>query len=119
MVKKSSAQQQGRVKRTERAVSTAGRNARGEQCLKERSWAEDENKDFESHQHVATEQRLKVAKEAGEHQIENTKLRLKLRNGKLPSCAGDFVKSSNTKRTRRRKDVTQKQREVQQTVTDR
>ena len=35
-------QQQERIKRTERAVPTAGRDVRGEQCLEERSWTDDE-----------------------------------------------------------------------------
>ena len=31
---------------------------------------DDENKDSESHQHLASEQELKVAEKAGEHQVK-------------------------------------------------
>ena len=38
--------------------------------MSRRSWTDDANKDSESHQHFATEQELKVAEKAKEHQVE-------------------------------------------------
>ena len=39
-------QQQVRIKRTARAVPTAGRDVRGEQCLEERSWIDDKRQGY-------------------------------------------------------------------------
>ena len=64
-------QKEGKIKRTERAVPTARRDARGEQCLEETEVRPmTRNKDTESHQRVAAEQELKVAEKAREHQVE-------------------------------------------------
>ena len=52
-------EQQERIKRTDRAVPTASRDVRREQCLEERS----------CHRRMAAEQELKVAEKGGELQV--------------------------------------------------
>ena len=49
-------------------MPTASQDVRSEQCLEERSWADDEKQDTESHRRMAAEQELKVAEKTGEHQ---------------------------------------------------
>ena len=61
------------------------------------------NKDTESHQHIATEQELKVAEKAREHQVE----------------IESEIEGEKQKAAELRRDMTQKQQEGQQTVTDR
>ena len=68
------------------------------------------DKDTESHQHIATEQELKVAEKAREHPVEEQKAaKLKKR----------FLEEQQHETDDVWKGVTQKQQEVQQTVTDR
>ena len=50
-------QQQERIKRTERAVPTAGQDVRREQCLKERSWTGDDY--VEAHHEGAQDSELR------------------------------------------------------------
>ena len=77
--------------------------------MSRKSWTDDENKDSESHQHLATEQELKAAEKAREHQVEIEAAT------EVEEQKARFLKEQQQKA----KGVTQKQREVQQTITDR
>ena len=78
---------------------------------------DDENKDSVSHQHLATEQELKVAEKAREHQVEIEE-EIEVEAQKAAELNKRFREEKQHKANEVQKGVTQKQREMQQ-ATDR